>query len=99
MPFINASAEDAVMEMVQSLDSTFNVENIVLVGGGAFLYKKALKKKFPRHQIREVQEPMFANLRGFQRMGEQYVAERGDLFTQHTGTAAAEGAASQRAEA
>ena len=100
MPFINASAEDAVMEMVQSLDTTFNVENIVLVGGGAFLYKGALKKQFPRHQIREVQDPMFANLRGFQRMGEQYASERADLFNSEDCQALVEGRqASQRAQA
>lgn len=100
MPFINASAEDAVMEMVQGLDTTFNVENILLVGGGAFLYKKALKKQFPRHQIREVQEPMFANLRGFQRMGEQYATERPELFGKELGQLRADGhPGAQRAEA
>ena len=45
-----------------------------LVGGGAFLFKKAVKAAFPKHRIHEVKEPMFANVRGFQLAGQNYAA-------------------------
>jgi plasmid segregation protein ParM len=78
---IQAIADQAVMAMVQSMDATFNVENIVLVGGGAFLYRKAIKRQFPKHRIREVKDPLHANVRGFQLIGEQYARERKELFS------------------
>jgi plasmid segregation protein ParM len=43
------------------------------VGGGTFLFKKAIKEAFPKHRILEVKEPMFANVRGFQIAGMNYV--------------------------
>jgi hypothetical protein len=42
------------------------------VGGGAFLFKKAVKEAFATHQILEVKEPMFANVRGYQIAGTNY---------------------------
>jgi plasmid segregation protein ParM len=77
---IQAIADVAVLAMVQSMDATFNVENIVLVGGGAFLYRKAIKRQFPRHKIREVDDPLHANVRGFQLIGEQYAREHPETF-------------------
>jgi plasmid segregation protein ParM len=68
------------MEMVQAMDSTHDIENIILVGGGAYLFKKAIRRHFPRHSIHEVADPLHANVRGFQLLGEQYARERPDLF-------------------
>jgi plasmid segregation protein ParM len=77
---IQAIADQAVMAMVQSMDGTFNVENIVLVGGGAFLYRQAIERQFPKHRIRELKDALHANVRGFQLIGEQYVREHPELF-------------------
>ncbi|MFY9327741.1 MAG: PRTRC system protein D, partial [Georgfuchsia sp.] len=49
-----------------------SLQNIILVGGGAFLFRKAVKAAFPKHRIHEVKEPMFANVRGFQLAGQNY---------------------------
>src|SRR5205085_8458187 len=73
-------ANQAVSAVVQRMDGTHDVENIILVGGAAFLFRKALKKHFPKHTIHEVADPLHANVRGFQLLGEQYVRERADLF-------------------
>jgi plasmid segregation protein ParM len=73
-------ANHAVSAVVQRMDGTHDLENIVLVGGAAFLFRKAVKKHFPRHAIHEVADPLHANVRGFQLLGEQYVRERPDLF-------------------
>ncbi len=58
--------------MRQWIDTPESLQNIVLVGGGAFLFKKAVKAAFPKHRIHEVKEPMFANVRRFQLAGQNY---------------------------
>jgi len=73
-------ADQAVLAMIQRMDGTHDVENIVLVGGGAYLFRKAIRRHFPKHTIHDVVEPQYANVRGFQLMGEKYVLERPDLF-------------------
>jgi plasmid segregation protein ParM len=90
-PMVQKIADQAVVAMVQSMDGTDQIENIVLVGGGAHLFRKALRKHFPRHTIHEVVDPIHANVRGFQLLGEQYAKERPELFA-----AAAPGGAGDR---
>ncbi len=70
----NQIAEEAVASMLGEVGSTASFQNIVLVGGGAELFRKAVKKAFPRHRIDDVKDPVFANVRGFQIAGEHYAA-------------------------
>ena len=42
------------------------LENIILVGGGAFLFRKVEKVAFPKHKVHELKDPLYANVRGFQ---------------------------------
>jgi len=72
MPLAESVAEQAVSSMKEWLDSPHSLQNIILVGGGAFLFRKAVKAAFPRHRILEVKEPMFANVRGFQVAGQNF---------------------------
>ena len=58
------------------------------VGGGAFLFRKAVKQAFASHEVLEVKEPMFANVRGYQIAGSNYVAA---AATQGAGVVVAEG--------
>ena len=81
-PFIRKVADQALISVLGRLDGAQDLENIILVGGGAYLYMKAVKRRFPKHTILEVDEPMYANVRGFQLLGEQYVRERPELFQQ-----------------
>ena len=39
-----------------------------------------MRRRFPKHKITEVADQMYANVRGFQLLGEQYVRERPELF-------------------
>lgn len=89
---IQAIADQAVMAIMQRMDSTHDIEHIVVVGGAAFLFVKAIRKRFPMHRIREVEEPIFANVRGFQLIGERYVAEHPELFEQRIQAVAARAA-------
>jgi plasmid segregation protein ParM len=85
---VRSVAGQAVGAMLQQLDNSYAFENIVLVGGGAFLFRKEVKRSFPKHRIHEVKDPMYANVRGFQLIGEQYVREN-PAFCQEAATAQA----------
>ncbi|TFW13404.1 PRTRC system protein D [Massilia arenosa] len=69
MPLARKIAEQAVAEMQHYVGDASDVQNIILVGGGAFFFRKAVKESFPRHSIQEVKDPLFANVRGFQIAG------------------------------
>lgn len=73
VPIAHTIANQAVSSMMQWVEDPYSIQNIILVGGGAFLFKKAVKELFPKHTIHEIKEPMFANVRGFQLAGEDYV--------------------------
>jgi plasmid segregation protein ParM len=68
-PIVESIAKEAVRAMLMSIGGKHRFDNVVLVGGGAFLFKKALREAFPRQKIHEVAEPIYANVRGFQRAG------------------------------
>jgi plasmid segregation protein ParM len=70
-------AEQAVTSMLERLGSSHGFEHVVLVGGGAFLFRKALKVRLPKMTVTEVAEPLYANVKGFQLLGEQYAREKG----------------------
>jgi plasmid segregation protein ParM len=72
MPVAHSVAQRAVGAMLESIPADYSFQNIILVGGGAFLFKKAVKQAFPKHKIFEVPEPMYANVRGFQIAGMNY---------------------------
>ena len=72
--------DDQHVRITRLIDGPQELEHIILVGGGAYLYTKAVRRRFPKHNITEVADPMYANVRGFQLLGEQYVRERPELF-------------------
>ena len=72
MPLAESVADQAVSSMKEWLEAPHSLQNIILVGGGAFMFRKAVKAAFPRHRIHEVKEPLFANVRGFQLAGQNY---------------------------
>jgi plasmid segregation protein ParM len=65
--------------MKEWIEAPHSLQNIILVGGGAFLFRKAVKAAFPKHRIHEVKEPMFANVQGFS-------AGRAELRAQFNGS-------------
>ena len=71
-PVVDSVAKQAVGAMMRRIGEIYDVRHVILVGGGAFLFKKAVKEAFTTHQILEVKEPMFSNLRGFQIAGANY---------------------------
>ena len=73
-PMVDIIAKDAVAAMMRRIGGAYNIQHVILVGGGAFLFRKAVKQAFSSHQILEVKEPMFANVRGYQIAGQNYLA-------------------------
>lgn len=69
MPMAHSIAQQAVASMLQWIDATYSFQNIILVGGGAYLFKKAVKEAFPKHKVLEMKDPVHANVRGFQIAG------------------------------
>ena len=72
MPIARTIAQQAVSSMMQWIDASYSFQNIILVGGGAFLFKKVVKDAFPKHKIHEIKDPIFANVKGFQIAGMNY---------------------------
>lgn len=68
------AAESAINEGLNALQARVgasdDIDSIVLCGGGASLYEPSVKERFPRHKVAVVQDPVFANVRGFQLLGE-----------------------------
>ncbi|HEX8605236.1 MAG TPA: PRTRC system protein D [Pseudoduganella sp.] len=69
LPLARKIPEQAVAEMMRYVGDAGDIKNILLVGGGAFFFKPALKAAFPNHTISELKDPIFANVRGFQHAG------------------------------
>jgi plasmid segregation protein ParM len=71
-PLINKVAKQAVQQMLGSFPGVELFKNVVVVGGGASLFRKAIETYFPSHNVIVARDPVFANVRGF-----QMIAERG----------------------
>ena len=72
MPIAHGIAQQAVSSMMHWIEASYSFQNIILVGGGAFLFKRAVKAAFPKHTIYEIRDPMYANVKGFQIGGMDY---------------------------
>lgn len=67
-----AKAEQFVSVLTNKVGSAIDITNIILAGGGAEFLKYVLAAKFPQHEIITTNDPVFANVRGFQRAGQQF---------------------------
>ena len=52
-----------------------DITNIILAGGGADFFLDVLESKFRNHEIITTKDPVFANVRGFQRAGQQFATQ------------------------
>jgi hypothetical protein len=68
-PMVEIVVQDAVAAMMNRIGAAYNVQHVILVGGGAFLFRKAVKATFSYHQILTVKDPVFDNVRGYQIAG------------------------------
>lgn len=73
-PIVETITREAVSRMKEHLRDVAAIQNILLVGGGASVFKGAVKAAFPKHRITDIREPVFANVRGFYRIAEEILA-------------------------
>jgi len=76
-PYLDAGrrvVHEAITEMRLVVQDGSDIDNFVLAGGGAFFFRSELQKAFPKHGIQQVDEPLFANVRGFQIAGMEIMA-------------------------
>lgn len=69
MPIVEGVARQAVGAMLRRIGATYDVQNVILVGGGAFLFRKAVRDAFKAHEVVDIEDPFFANVRGYQIAG------------------------------
>lgn len=77
--------KDAVAAMMRRLGSAREVDHVVLVGGAAYLFRNLVRQAFPNHQVREVKQAIFANVRGYQIAGENFALSATDGYTASDG--------------
>lgn len=58
--------EDGLSRMNTVLGDHQDIDNVIIVGGAAHIYKDAVAKLFASHDVRCAADPCFANVRGFQ---------------------------------
>lgn len=68
-----AVINEAVASLSNSVGDGADINNIIVAGGGAVLYRDAIQEKFPHHKILIMSNPVFSNVRGFQLAGEQQI--------------------------
>jgi plasmid segregation protein ParM len=71
-PYLGATEpaiEGAVNQLCNGVGAGADLDNVVVVGGGARLYLREIERRFPRHQVHVSTDPIFANVRGFQLAG------------------------------
>lgn len=71
-----STVEAAVNFMKNIVGDGSDIDNIVLLGGGAAVYRKTIESFFPRHKLVVLEDAQLANVRGFQLAGEAYLALR-----------------------
>lgn len=82
-----AKARQFIAVLANKVGNSADIDNIVLVGGGAQFFKDVVQEKFPNHNIVIGDDPIYANVRGFQFAGEQ-MANAAAFNAQRTGVAA-----------
>ena len=76
MQFADPVINQSVDLLVRSVNDGANIDNIMLVGGGARFFLKAIKKKFPHHNIMTTSNSVYANVIGFQMGGERAMLQQ-----------------------
>lgn len=66
---VNTVIKGALQNMLQKVDSTATIDNVVVVGGAAKSYAAVLKEMIKRDDVLIPAEPRFSNVRGFQIIG------------------------------
>ena len=75
-PMVEKITGQAISSMLHWIGDATGFHNIVMAGGGVHLFKGAVRAAFPRQRVLVLRDGMFANVRGFQIAGMNYLAGR-----------------------
>jgi plasmid segregation protein ParM len=75
MPAARKIAEEAVTHLRRYVQDGSDIDNIILSGGSAFFFRDAVRAAFPRHEIHDLDDGLYANVRGFQLFGRDKIAQ------------------------
>lgn len=78
-------ARQHVSALTAKVGTGVDIDNIILAGGGAPLFKDAVQEKFPKHTIMVTDDPAYANVRGFQMLGMQWASQQSHLAARSRG--------------
>jgi plasmid segregation protein ParM len=83
MDVVSARIDSLVADLVSRLGEHSDVSQVVLAGGGARLFHRALQDRFPATKVRLLDRPEYANIRGFQIIGGKlaHLARAGEATT------------------
>jgi plasmid segregation protein ParM len=62
--------ESPITYMKNMIGDGSDIDNIILLGGGANIFEKTLKENFKDREIIVIEDPSFANVKGYQIIGE-----------------------------
>lgn len=65
--------EGSVNYMKNIVGDGSDIDNILLIGGGAAIYRKTIEEYYPNHAVTVVDNSPLANVIGFQRIGDSYI--------------------------
>lgn len=63
--------ESPIIYMKNMIGDGSDIDNIILVGGGASIFEKTIKEQYPDHNIVVIENPAYANVKGYQMIGEE----------------------------
>ncbi len=63
--------ESPITYMKNMIGDGSDIDNIILLGGGSNIFEKTLRDNFKEHEIIVVEDPSFANVKGYQLIGEE----------------------------
>jgi plasmid segregation protein ParM len=69
------SVLEAAVNYMRNLVDGSDVDNIILLGGGASIFKRTIEGFYPKHKLIVIEDGQFANVRGFQLAGERFSAK------------------------
>lgn len=68
--------QEALNAVVNSVGDGRDIDTILVVGGGAQFFSEAIRQRFPSHAVAVSSDPVFYNVRGFQRVGMELMQRR-----------------------
>lgn len=71
LPAMKPVVNESVNALVNIAGDGQDIDNIVIVGGGAPFFRDEISRRFPTHHVETVQDSVFANVKGFQLAGEE----------------------------